>query len=151
MGNRRNWTTSGVDPTAIVVELTESMLATEGVKATFDRFHEEGFRLALDDTSLTVQTKLAGFPVGELEARLDVVGGWFVLKPKRAKVLGVPAYAASLFRTFLPLPPLPEDARLMAIDHEPGLLRLTFEADDFEERVTPGLVDRLRKRVLPIG
>jgi diguanylate cyclase (GGDEF)-like protein/PAS domain S-box-containing protein len=40
---------SGVDPTAIVVELTESVLATEGVADVFDRFHDEGYRLALDD------------------------------------------------------------------------------------------------------
>jgi diguanylate cyclase (GGDEF)-like protein/PAS domain S-box-containing protein len=40
---------SGVDPTAIVVELTESVLAAAGVATVFDRFHHEGFRLALDD------------------------------------------------------------------------------------------------------
>ncbi len=109
------------------------------------------FRLELEDTSLTVHTEIAGFPVARLDARLDVVRGWFVLKPRSASLLGVPNYVASLFRTYLPIPPLPEDARVVAIDHEPEMLRLTFEADDFEERVTPGLVDRLRRRVLPIG
>ena len=40
---------SGVDPSAIVVELTESVLAAEGVVDVFDTFHDEGFRLAIDD------------------------------------------------------------------------------------------------------
>ena len=40
---------SGVDPTAIVIELTESILANAGVSEVFDRFHDEGFRLSLDD------------------------------------------------------------------------------------------------------
>jgi hypothetical protein len=40
--------------------------------------------------------------VAELEARLEVVSGWFVLQPKRASILGVPNYVASLFRTYLP-------------------------------------------------
>ena len=39
----------GVDGTAIVVELTESVLANDGVPEVFDRLHEEGFRIALDD------------------------------------------------------------------------------------------------------
>ncbi|MCP5058132.1 MAG: hypothetical protein GY937_15610 [bacterium] len=107
------------------------------------------FRLLLEETSLIAKTRIAGFPVGELEARLDIVGGWFVLKPRRASILGIPGALAPLFRTYLPLPPLPQDARLVAIDHEPGLLRLTVEADDFEERITPGLVGRLQKRMMP--
>ena len=40
---------SGVDSTAIVVELTESVLAVSGTNEMFAEFHEEGFRIALDD------------------------------------------------------------------------------------------------------
>ncbi len=40
---------SGVDMGSIVVELTESVLATEGVSQIFDAFHDVGFRIALDD------------------------------------------------------------------------------------------------------
>jgi len=40
---------SGVAMGAIVVELTESVLATEGVSEVFDAFHDVGFRIALDD------------------------------------------------------------------------------------------------------
>ncbi|MEM7285055.1 MAG: EAL domain-containing protein [Actinomycetota bacterium] len=40
---------SGVDASAIVVELTESVLAADGVVEVFDAFRQEGFRLAIDD------------------------------------------------------------------------------------------------------
>ncbi len=40
---------SGVDPNAIVIELTESVLAVPGTNAMFDEFHAKGFRIALDD------------------------------------------------------------------------------------------------------
>jgi diguanylate cyclase (GGDEF)-like protein/PAS domain S-box-containing protein len=40
---------SGVDPTAIVIELTESVLAVPGTNELFDAFHAKGFRIALDD------------------------------------------------------------------------------------------------------
>ncbi len=40
---------SGVDPRSIVIELTESVLASEGASEMFERFHRDGLRLALDD------------------------------------------------------------------------------------------------------
>lgn len=107
------------------------------------------YRIELTDNAIVVHTEFAGFPVAELEARLEVVGGWFVLQPKRASIMGVPNYVAALFRTYLPLPPLAGDTRLEAIRHEPEVLRLTFALEDFEERVTPGLLPRLQKRLLP--
>lgn len=107
------------------------------------------YRVELTDQAIVVHTELAGFPVAELEAQLEVAGGWFVLQPRRASVLGVPNYVASLFRTYLPIPPLSGDTRLESIRHEPELLRMTFALPDFEERVTPGLLPRLQKRLLP--
>ena len=107
------------------------------------------YRLELAEDAIVIHTELAGFPVAELEARLEVVNGWFVLQPRRASVLGMPNYMASLFRTYLPLPPLAGNTRLDAIHHEPELLRLTFTLEDFEEQVTPGLLARLQKRLLP--
>lgn len=107
------------------------------------------YRLELTEHSLVIHTELAGFPVAEMEARLEVVGGWFVLQPRRASVLGMPNYMATLFRTYLPLPPLADDTRLEHIGHEPELLRLTFALADFEEQVTPGLLARLQRRLLP--
>jgi diguanylate cyclase (GGDEF)-like protein/PAS domain S-box-containing protein len=40
---------SGVDPRAVVIELTESVLAVPGTSELFDEFHAKGFRIALDD------------------------------------------------------------------------------------------------------
>ncbi len=107
------------------------------------------FRLRLGERGLQLETKVAGFPVGEIETKLEVVGGWFVLQPRRASILGVPNYVATLFRSYLPLPPLPSDARLLRIDHCPEEVQLTFAVDDFEETITPGLMDRLQARLLP--
>ena len=77
------------------------------------------------------------------------LGGWFALQPRRASLLGVPNYVAWLFRAYLPLPPLAEGARLGEIGHEEGRIRLRFEVDSFEEELTPGLLGRLRGRILP--
>ena len=107
------------------------------------------YRVELSNDAIVLHTELAGMPVAELEARLEVIGGWFVLQPKRASILGVPNYVASLFRTYLPLPPLAGNTRLESIRHEPDVLRLTFGLEDFEEQVTPGLLPRLQKRLLP--
>lgn len=121
-------------------------------KAALDRWlqrFELPYRLELAEDALIVHTEIAGFPLAKLEARLEVVNGWFVLQPKRASVLGVPNYVATLFRTYLPLPPLAGNTRLEAIAHEPDQLRLTFGLEDFEELVTPGLLGRLQKRLIP--
>jgi hypothetical protein len=119
-----------------------------------DRWREQfslPFRLELAETGIVVHTKLAGFPLGEFETGLDVVGGWFVLEPKRATVLGVPGYVSSLFRTYLPVPPLSKEIRLDSIEHESGLLRIRFAIDDFDEEVSPGLLVRLQKRFFPLS
>lgn len=134
------------------VEVTEPRVEVVVGQTELDRWlapFDLPYRLELGDDALMIHTEIAGFPVAELEARLEVVGGWFVLKPRRASVLGLPNYVASLFRTYLPLPPLADDTRLAAVDHEPGVLRLTFRLEDFTERVTPGLLARLQKRLLP--
>lgn len=107
------------------------------------------FQLQLTDHGLVAQAKIAGLQVGEVEASLEVVGGWFILQPRRASLLGIPNYAAWLFRTYLPLPPLAKGAALEEIGHEPGRLRLAFRVDGFEEDLIPGLLGRLRSRILP--
>ena len=108
------------------------------------------YRLELAADALIVHTEIAGFPVAEFETTLQVVDGWFVLKPKRATFFGMPAYVSSMFRSYLPIPPLSPEARLVGIEHAPGTLSLRFGLDDFEEEVSPGMLDRLRKRFFPI-
>ena len=108
------------------------------------------YRLELGEDALVVHMEVAGFPVAEFETTIEVEGGWFVLRPQRASILGVPSYVSSLFRSYLPIPPLSRESRLVAITHAKGSLRLTFAMDDFDELVTPGLLLRLRKRYFPL-
>ena len=109
------------------------------------------YRLELGKEGLTVHTRIAGFPLAEFETRLEVIDGWFILQPQRASILGVPSYVASLFRTYLPLPPLSSETKLAAIEHDTGVLRLRFDLGDFEEEVSPGILARLRKRFFPLA
>ncbi len=139
--------TPGIPPHIAVIKPRLSItVGQEPIDDWVSRFRLP-FRLLLGDKGLRAKMGIAGFPVGELETKLEVVGGWFVLQPRKASVLGVPAYVATLFRTYLPLPPLPEDAKLVDIAHRRGELELSFEMPDFEEAVTPGLVDRLKSRL----
>ena len=107
------------------------------------------FALELCEKGLRVHTEVAGLPLSDFETRLEVVRGWFVLRPQRAAVLGVPNALARFFRTYLPLPPLGKDVRLAEIEHASRRLTLHFEVEDFEEDLTPGMLRRLRRRLVP--
>jgi hypothetical protein len=107
------------------------------------------FDLRLTERGLLAKAEVAGVPVAEVEVQLRVVGGWFALQPRRASILGVPNYMAWLFRSYLPLPPLAKGASLEEIGHDDGRLRLRFAVETFEEDITPGLLGRLRRRLLP--
>ncbi len=109
------------------------------------------FRLEIGSRGIVVKTEIRGFPVSEFEMQLEVIGGWFVLRPRRASFLGVPGYVSSLLRSYLPLPPISDETRILAIEHEPRCIRLTLGVDDFEEEVTPGLLARLRARMMPFA
>ena len=108
------------------------------------------YRLELRSDALVVHTEIAGFPVAEFETTVEIVGGWFVLKPKRTSFFGVPGYVSSIFQTYLPVPPLSRDTRLAGIEHAKGGLTLKFALSDFEEEITPGLLLRLRKKFFPM-
>jgi hypothetical protein len=128
----------------------EIVLAQADIDAWMKRF-ELPFSLHLEEEGLLVKTQIVGFPLGEIETQLEIVRGWFVLRPRRAALLGVPQYIPSLLRSYLPVPPISERTRLDGIEHEAGRLRLRFAVDDFEEDLSPGLLERLRSRVLPFG
>lgn len=108
------------------------------------------YRLELGSEALVVHTEIAGFPVAEFETTVEIVGGWFVLKPKRTSFFGVPGYVSSIFQTYLPVPPLSRDTRLAGINHAPGSLTLSFALSDFEEEITPGFLLRLRRKFFPV-
>jgi hypothetical protein len=57
---------------------------------------------------------------------------------------------SSLFRTYLPIPPLSKESQLSRIEHASGLLRLGFTIGDFDEEISPGLLGRLQKRFFPV-
>jgi hypothetical protein len=107
------------------------------------------FRLQLGEKGLIVNTEVAGIALSELETRLEVVNGWFVLRPRSVSILGVPSQIARWFRAYLPLPPVSPEARLSGIDHSAGRITLHFSVSDFEEEITPGMLKRLRRRLLP--
>ncbi len=90
------------------------------------------YRLELGEEGLAVHSEIAGFPVARFETTIEVVGGWFVLKPKRASLFGVPGYVPSLFQTYLPVPPLSPETRLTDVRHARGTLTLRFALDDIE-------------------
>lgn len=135
------------------IELADPSIELVIGQAELDRWLSQfrlPYRLELADSGLVVHTEMAGFPLASFETKLEVVGGWFSLQPKRASILGVPSYVPSLFKTYLPLPPLSSETRLSQVGHETGQLKLRFAIDDFTEEVTPGMLIRLRKRFFPV-
>ncbi|HAR32387.1 MAG TPA: hypothetical protein DCR65_12735 [Gammaproteobacteria bacterium] len=128
------------------LEITVGQKAVDRWLARF----ELPFRLELGEDALVVHTEVAGLPLARLEARLGVDNGWFILKPQRASFLGVPNYIATLFRTYLPLPPLAGNTRLESVRHRRGQFTLCFALEDFEETITPGLLTRLTTRLVPV-
>ena len=109
------------------------------------------FELLLTERAIEFRMDIAGFPLSRAETELQVQGGWFVLKPKRAEFLGFQNRLASLFRAFVPLPRLAPQTRLTGIEHHEGAIRLEMSLDDFEDEITPGLVERLQVRFLPFA
>jgi hypothetical protein len=107
------------------------------------------FALSLRSNAIEFQMALAGFPIGRTLTTLEIVRGWIALKPIHAEVLGLRSRFTSLFRSYLPLPRLAPQTRISAIRHVEGALRLELTLDDFEDEITPGLVERLQSRFLP--
>jgi hypothetical protein len=107
------------------------------------------FRLRLAEKGLVLHTEIAGLSITEFETQLEVVRGWFVLRPQRASFLGIGGQAARWLRAYLPLPPISPEARLIGIDHAEDRLTLHFGVSDFEEEVSRGMPQRLRRRLLP--
>jgi hypothetical protein len=137
-------------PASIVVEKPEVAISVgqRDLDRWLDGF-QLPFRLRFGERGLIVNTELAGVSISEFETTLEIVRGWFVLRPQRASILGLPSNLARLFRAYLPLPPLSPEARLVNIEHAERRLTLHFAVSDFEEQVSPGMLRRLRKRLLP--
>jgi hypothetical protein len=83
--------------------------------------------------------------MGQLEVDLDVAGSVVRLRPSKATMLGLPAPLVGFLRGYLPLPPLPRDARLDRVQHAAGELSVTFVIDEVDEQITPEVARRLAK------
>lgn len=109
------------------------------------------FALRLTERAVEFRMDVAGFPISRAETELSVRRGWFILRPKRAAFLGFENRLARLFQTYVPLPRLAPETRLTQIEHAPGSIRLELTFDDFEDEITPGLVDRMQERFVPFA
>ncbi len=109
------------------------------------------FSLQLAEHAVEFRAQLAGLPLIRTETELRIDRGWVVLQPRQAEFLGIRNRLATLFRTSLPIPRLAPQTRLEAVDHEHGALRMTLSLEDFEEQITPGMIDRLRDRFIPFA
>lgn len=107
------------------------------------------FSLELTKKAIDFRMEVAGYEVTRAETELAISGGWFILKPRTAEFMGLRSRLASLFRGYLPIPRLAPQTRISAIRHAKGAIRFELALDDFEEEITPGLVDRLQSRYLP--
>lgn len=106
-------------------------------------------RLRLTDDGIVTTTGLRGIRVSQVESELDVTGPLIRLRPRKATMLGVSTPLVRLFRGYLPLPPLPRDARLESVEHSDGELAAAFVIDEVDEPLTPDIATRLRKTLLP--
>ena len=109
------------------------------------------FDLKLTASAIEFRMDIAGFAFSRAQTELQVRRGWFVLLPKHAELMGFRSRLASLFRTYLPLPRLAPQTRLTGVKHAAGELQLEMSLDDFEEEISPGLVDRMQQRFLPFA
>ena len=108
------------------------------------------FSLALREDGIELALDVAGYPLTRAQAELCIDRGWFVLRPRRATLLGFENRLATLFRAFFPMPRLAPETRLSAIRHQAGAIVLELRLDDFEEDLNAGLVGRLQQRFLPL-
>lgn len=106
--------------------------------------------LALRAQGVELSVDLAGIRVTRAEASLCIDRGWFVLRPRSASLFGIENRLAVLFRAFFPMPRLAPETRLSAIRHQEGAIVVELSLDDFEEDLTPGLLDRIQRRFLPL-
>jgi hypothetical protein len=115
-------------------------------QANVDRWTKDlrlPFRLRLTEDGVVTTTGIGGIRVTELVTMPDIVGGFLQLRPTRASLLGMPAPLVRFLRGYLPLPPLPRNAKLDAVEPSDGELALSFRIDRFEQPLTPDVTDRL--------
>lgn len=94
-------------------------------------------RLALRRGGIIARTGVAGLRLGEIDMSLHLDGGRLWLAPQRLSMLGVAVEPRAVMPPVkLPLPRLPNDARLVAVDPDDGAVELCFNVADIDERIT---------------
>ncbi len=58
-------------------------------------------------------------------------------------MLGRNTPVVRFLRGYLPLPPLPREARFDSVDHRDGELVARFVVDEFRQKLTPDITDRV--------
>lgn len=106
------------------------------------------FEVRLTAAGLIVRTELGPIPASEFHAEVGIRGGWCVIRPQRAALLGMPSTPVVRFPIRLPLPAISGNVELRAVEHAPSRLHLHFDVCDFEEPLGRGLGERLRTRLL---
>lgn len=122
-------------------------IAQSGVDA-WARQRKLPFEIQLTGDGLLVRTGRTRMPRSEVHTELEISRGWFVIRPRRAAFLGLPATPVAPFPIYLPLPSLSGSFALRTVEHASSGLHAHLDVDDFEEPLSPGLSDRLRTRLL---
>jgi hypothetical protein len=108
-------------------------------------------RLALTEEGVLLTTGVGGIRMSETLADLEVSGAFLRLAPKRMTIVGLPTPMLRFVRGSLPLPPLPQGARLTEVRPSDGRLAVTLSLDALDEPLTPDIARRLRSATrLPI-
>lgn len=100
-------------------------------------------RVALTEEGVRLTTGMRGFTMSDTLAELEVAGRFLRLAPKRMTIVGLPAPLARFFRGYLPLPPLPQGARISQVRPRDGELSVTFALEHLDEALTPDIARRL--------
>jgi len=105
------------------------------------------FRLELTDEGILSSAGVGPLRVGKVLTELAISeNGQLRLRPIKAVGRRLPGNLSDLLPT-LPLPTLPEDARIVGVEHGPGRLSATVELDDVDEAIDLGTAERLRARL----
>ena len=100
-------------------------------------------RVQLTAEGVVLTTGLRGIKMTETLAELEVVGRFLRLAPQRMTIVGLPTPMIRFFRGYLPLPPLPNGARIVDVQPGEGQLAVTFQIEEIDEALTPDLARRL--------
>jgi hypothetical protein len=107
------------------------------------------FRLKLTKDGLRSTAGIGGFRVGAL-TELTVYEGWLRLRPVEAGGRSVPDVLGAAFTGNLPLPPLPEDATVLDVEHRDGTMVARVALTEFDEALDAGVASRLRTRLAAV-